>query len=98
MSNGINYGGDGCTIVIDLEEQGAKSRLKVFNSTQPEPEENQTLRFSSSRRARKREQAKGQGLGVGLRLVKEILQEQGGDIWCEPQHNGSNFVITLPHG
>lgn len=98
LSNGIKHGGPGCTIIIDLEEQGANSYLKVFNSGQPESDENQPLRFSSSRRSHKRDQDESQGLGLGLRLVKEIIKEQGGDIWCEPQHNGSNFVITLPHG
>jgi len=96
MSNGIDHGGDGCTIVIDLEEQGANSCLKVFNRDQSEPEKNRTVRVASSRRARKGEQAKG--LGLGLRLVKEIIKEQGGDICYEPQANGSNYVITLPHG
>jgi signal transduction histidine kinase len=97
MSNGIKHGGDGCTIIIDLEEEGAKSCMKVFNSGQPISEENQPLVFSSSRRPRKGDQSRDRGLGLGLRLVKEIINEQGGDICCEALSNGSNFVITLPH-
>lgn len=98
MSNSIKYGGDGCTISIDLEKQGANSCLKVFNSGQPVSEENRPLVFSPSRRSRKGDQARSQGLGLGLRFVKEIIKEQGGDICYEAQNNGSNFVITLPHG
>ncbi|OGP69240.1 MAG: hypothetical protein A2Z73_05760 [Deltaproteobacteria bacterium RBG_13_60_28] len=98
LSNSIKHGGDGCTIIIDLGEQGANSCLRVFNSGQPVSEENRPLAFSPSRRSRKGDQAGSRGLGLGLRLVKEIINEQGGDICYEAQNNGSNFVITLPHG
>lgn len=97
LSNGIKHGGDGCTIIIDLEDRGANFCLQVFNSGQPVPEENQPLLFSHSRRPEKGDGARGQGLGLGLRLVKEILKEQGGDLWYEPKNDGSNFVITLPN-
>jgi signal transduction histidine kinase len=97
LSNGIKHGGDGCTIVIDLEDRGANCCLQVFNSGRTAPEEDQPLLFSGSRRAEKGNGTRSQRLGLGLRLVKEIIKEQGGDIWYEPKNDGSNCVITLPH-
>ncbi|MFZ5450822.1 MAG: ATP-binding protein [Thermodesulfobacteriota bacterium] len=96
MSNGIKYGGDGCAIIIDLEERGANCILKVWNRGGQVFEEKQPLLFPGSRHVVKEEGA--EGLGLGLRLVKDIIKEQGGDIWYEPKGDGSNFVITLPHG
>lgn len=95
LSNGIKYGGEGCTITIDLEERGANCCLKVWNSGGQVFEENQPLLFPGSRHVIKEDGARG--LGLGLRLVKDIIKEQGGDIWYEPKGDGSNFVISLPH-
>ena len=37
-----------------------------------------------------------EGVGMGLFLVKEIINQHGGDIWYEAKDNGSDFVFTLP--
>lgn len=96
LSNGIHYGGDGCTIVIDLEERGAHYHLKVCNSSSLTSKD-RTMLFSHSKRAANGDKSRSQGLGLGLRLVKDIIKEQGGDLWYEAKNNGSDFVITLPH-
>lgn len=97
LDNGIKYGGDGCTIVIDVEEKAGNFFLKVKNSAQPHLEECQPLLFPGSRNLAAGDRAPSQGLGLGLRLVKDLIKEHGGDIWHEPQNNGANYVITLPH-
>ena len=38
---------------------------------------------------------KPEGLGLGLALARQILRNQGGDIWTEPAA-GTRFVIWLP--
>jgi signal transduction histidine kinase len=97
LGNGIKHGGDGCTIIIDLEERGANCCLKVQNSGRPGFAETTPLLFSGPVRPLQGDGARSQGLGLGLRLVKDIIKEQGGDLWYEPKNDGSNFVITLPH-
>lgn len=98
LTNGIKYGGRGCTIVLDLEDQGEFYRLNVYNSGQPIAADSCPHLFARSTHLTKDTARGGDGLGVGLSLVRDIVQEHGGDIWCEPQHNGSNFIFTLPHG
>ncbi|MBI4643712.1 MAG: HAMP domain-containing histidine kinase, partial [Deltaproteobacteria bacterium] len=71
--------------------------LQVFNSGELVQEENQPLLFSHSWRTGMGDKGRDQGLGLGLHLVKDIIKEHGGDIRYEPKHDGSNFVITLPH-
>ncbi|MEW6659248.1 MAG: hybrid sensor histidine kinase/response regulator [Thermodesulfobacteriota bacterium] len=97
LSNGIRHGGNGSTIVIDLEEQGDNFRLKVCNSSSFVPEENRSMLFSHNRRPGKGGKPRGQGLGIGLHLVKGIIKEHGGDLLHEAKNHGSDYVITLPH-
>lgn len=37
------------------------------------------------------------GIGLGLSIAKEIVEAQGGEIWCESElDDGSTFYFTLP--
>mgnify|MGYP002392111956 CR=1 FL=1 len=35
-------------------------------------------------------------MGLGLHLAKRIMQTQGGEIWYEPDEEGTTFTIALP--
>lgn len=94
LANGIKYGGTGCNIVIALEDQGSNCRLKVYNSGKPVPESYRPLLFSKAKQMNAG--AQGNGCGLGLYLSRDLLHEQGGDIWYEAQNDGSNFVMELP--
>ena len=94
ISNGIKYGGPGCTIVVDCEMQGSTSRLTVYNSGQTVPEALRSMLFS--RVNTKPSKKRCQGMGLGLSLSRDIIQNYGGDIWYEAVKGGSNFVISLP--
>jgi two-component system sensor histidine kinase/response regulator len=95
INNGIKYGGNGCTIVVDFETQGTSCRLNVYNTGKKVPEAFRSMLFSHGpemRCSRKRRS----NLGLGLCLSRDILQNHGGDIWYEPRTEGSNFVVSLP--
>jgi len=95
INNGMKYGGNGCTIVVDYELQATSCRLNVYNTGKKVPEAFRSMLFSQTpemRRATKRRTS----LGLGLSLSRDILQNHGGDIWYEPKGDGSNFVVSLP--
>jgi two-component system sensor histidine kinase/response regulator len=95
INNGIKYGGDGCTIVVDFETQGTNCRLNVYNTGKTVPEAYRSMLFSHGAEMR-RSKKRRSGLGLGLSLSRDILQNHGGDIWYEPTSDGSNFVVSLP--
>jgi CheY-like chemotaxis protein len=95
INNGIRYGGPGCTIMIDFETHGSGCRLNVYNTGKAVPEECRSMLFSSTPGLR-RSQKHPWGLGLGLSLSRDIIQNQGGDIWYEAKTDGSNFVMSLP--
>jgi DNA-binding response OmpR family regulator len=95
ITNGIKYGGDGCTIAVDFEADGSNCHLNVHNSGRTVPEAFRTMLFSYG--AKMRQSRKGrEGLGLGLSLSRDILQHNNGDIWYEAKTDGSNFVVSLP--
>lgn len=95
INNGIKYGGRGCTIVVDFENQGSAYHLQVYNTGQTVPEASRPMLFSPIRSMRPSKNRR-QGLGLGLSLSRDIIQNYGGDMWYEAQKDGSNFVISLP--
>jgi signal transduction histidine kinase len=83
MNNAIKYGGQGCTIRIDCEMQGARCRLTVYNTGQTVPKAHRAILFSPSRGMRlskKHRQGQGQGQDLGLSLSR----------------GGANFMIASP--
>jgi signal transduction histidine kinase len=95
INNGIKYGGDGCTIVVDFVTQGSNCRLNVYNTGKTVPEAHRSMLFSHGSEMRRSKKGRS-GLGLGLSLSRDILQNYGGDIWYEPTSDGSNFVVSLP--
>jgi signal transduction histidine kinase len=96
LNNAIKYGGPGCCILIKMEMHGSKCRLHVYNTGKPVPEGYRPLLFSKHLRlARKGKRDRG-SMGLSLYLSRDILKNQGGDIWYEPRVDGSNFVVSLP--
>ena len=92
LRNAINYGGHGCTICIEVNEDPHYFRLLVQNSGRPlSPKRRQEI-FTGERK----DGGNGQRVGLGLRLGREMLRSQGGDIFCESGQQGTNFIMTLP--
>jgi len=95
INNGIRYGGDGCSIIVDLEAQGPNYRLNVYNTGKTIPEARRSILFTYSPEMRRSKKGRT-GLGLRLHLSRDILQDNGGDLWYEPKTDGSNFVVSLP--
>jgi signal transduction histidine kinase len=92
LRNAINYGGHGCTICIEVDEDPHHFRLRVQNSGRALSPQSQQDIFTGG----KKKGGNGQGMGLGLHLGREVLRSQGGDIFCESGQQGTNFIMTLP--
>ncbi len=98
INNAIRHGGPGCAIGIDWQQQGVNCRLNVHNTGKPVPEEHRSMLFSNLAKKMRRASGSGAGMGLGLYLSRDIVSQHGGDLHYEPGQDGSNFVVTLPHG
>jgi len=96
LRNAIQYGGRGCTIAFGFEKRGSLCQMNVYNSGDPVPEGWRDRLFSKFTRAGGQGSKGSDGMGLGLYLIKKVLQRHGGEIWYEPNENGSNFIFTIP--
>jgi DNA-binding NarL/FixJ family response regulator len=80
ITNGITHGGRGCTIVVDLERDASRCRLHVYNPGKTVPAAYQPM-LCSYGQGICRSKKNRQGLGLGLSLSRDVIQNQGSDIW-----------------
>ena len=95
LSNAIHHADGEKVIVIRLERQNGQTRVSVFNTGTPIPEEalpNLWTKFYKVDKARTREYG---GSGIGLSIVKAILDGHGQQCGVENWENGVEFWFTL---
>jgi len=95
ISNALKYTNTGDEIIISAFVRYEKIYVSVKDTGVGIPEEFQSRIFD------KYVQVRGQdievrGTGIGLAVVKEIVNNHGGEIWCESKlDTGSTFIFTL---
>jgi signal transduction histidine kinase len=89
--NALKYGKDWMRLTAERE---AKSWIfGVVNGGTPIPKEKIPLLFKKFSRLVKSDD----GAGLGLYLVQKILEQHGGDVWCESKGgNGTGFFMKIP--
>lgn len=78
---------------IEISTRSYGSTVQVFFSDSGSgiPKELQTKIFSPFFTTK----SPGKGTGIGLSLSKKLMQQQGGDIWYDPNRPNTCFVIEL---
>jgi len=94
ISNALKFTEDGDKILIRSFVKQNRMCVSVKDTGKGIPEDYVEKIFD------KFVQVKGtedRGTGLGLSIAKEIVEAQGGEIWCESKlHEGSIFTFTLP--
>ena len=98
FTNAYKYSDDGAEIALGVEESSGKVRFYVRDTGRGIPEEaiphvfDRTYRVSGARTP-----TEVQGSGLGLSIVKSIVEQHNGRVWCESKFGeGSCFIVELP--
>jgi PAS domain S-box-containing protein len=97
VSNAIKYTPDGGAIEIRLEPDAGMLRWSIRDSGIGVPLSSQARLFEKFYRAENVATLETEGTGLGLYLVRLIMEQLDGRVWCESEEGaGATFLFTLP--
>ena len=96
ISNAIKYNVENGTIHIEAYEKYSKLCITVSDTGIGIPKEQLDTIFEKFVRI-EQTAVETSGTGLGLAIAKELVEANGGEIWCESElGKGSTFIFTLP--
>jgi signal transduction histidine kinase len=97
VSNAIKYTRDGGKIEIEMREADGEGRWQIRDSGLGVPAAAQARLFEKFYRADNVTTTDTEGTGLGLYLVRLIMEQLAGRVWCESvEGEGATFIFTLP--
>ena len=97
VSNAVNYTLPNGEVTIEIAWEGSHLRWSIHDSGIGIPKEALPRLFEKFYRAENALTVETEGTGLGLCLVRLILEQCAGRIWCESEEGkGTTFHFTLP--
>jgi PAS domain S-box-containing protein len=97
MSNAIKYTPAGGTIEVVLAQEDGHLRWQVKDSGIGIPKAAQPRLFEKFYRADNALAMETEGTGLGLNLVRLIIEQFGGTVWCDSEEgHGATFGFAVP--
>jgi signal transduction histidine kinase len=97
VSNALKFTPSGEQVRIEAREQGAEVVVEVSDTGPGISEEDQKKLFQRFFRSDAVRQQRVPGSGLGLSIVRAIIQQHDGGVYCRSQLGaGTTFGFTLP--
>jgi PAS domain S-box-containing protein len=97
LSNAVKYTPERGRIAISLQQHNGTVQWSVADSGVGIPRVAQDRLFERFYRADNAVAMEVEGTGLGLHLVRLIVEQSGGRVWCESEEgHGAIFSFTLP--
>lgn len=97
IGNAIKYSPPDTPVQVTLSQVKDLARIEVRDYGQGIAPEHLLHVFDLFYRAPDAQSSGASGLGLGLSIVKRIVEQHDGQIWCQSQPGqGSTFIVELP--
>jgi len=97
VSNAVKYTPPGGKIRVDMSQRNSLIRWSIRDSGIGIPKRAQSQLFEKFFRADNVYAIETEGTGLGLYMVRLIMKNSGGRIWCESEEGkGSTFTFEIP--
>ena len=99
LTNATKYGAENGRASLTVEEQGGEIEVAVWNEGQGFTAEEHSALFAKFSRLQNKNTADKRGSGLGLFLIKNILEQHGGEVWAESESGQwARFCFRFPRG
>jgi two-component system NtrC family sensor kinase len=95
ISNAIKYGESGGYIILNAELKENLVRFSVYNDGIVIKEDEKDNLFKKFSRLETEKNKKIKGTGLGLFIIKNIIDNLGGNIWLEAREKGNEFIFEI---
>jgi signal transduction histidine kinase len=97
LSNAVKFSPPGRRIWLAVERQTNRVMWRVRDEGPGLSTEDQARLFQGGVRLSPRPTAGEPSSGYGLAVARQLVEQLGGDIWCESQQGqGATFAVSLP--
>ncbi len=97
ITNAIKYSSEGSSVEVDLHQRDNIARLSVHNVGSVIAPDQLPLLFAPNYRTPEARSSSITGQGLGLAIVRALVEQHHGHIWCESTlEKGTTFIVELP--
>jgi len=95
ISNAIKYGEQGGHIILNAKLKKNLARFSVYNDGIVIKKDEKGSLFKKFSRLETEKNKKIKGTGLGLFIIKDIINNLGGNIWLEAREKGNEFIFEI---
>jgi signal transduction histidine kinase len=97
LSNAIKFTNTGGQVTLSARQNDHQIEVSIADTGIGIPEKNLAKLFRIDTMYHKRGTSGEAGTGLGLILCRDLLEQNGGNIWVHSEvDKGTNFTFTLP--
>jgi signal transduction histidine kinase/CheY-like chemotaxis protein len=95
LSNAIKFSPASSTISVQIDSNPNSLLLKVVDEGRGIPPDKLEAVFDRFQQVESADASKKGGTGLGLAICRSIIQQHGGAIWAQPNHNGPGTTLWV---
>ena len=95
LSNSVKFSPAGSTVAVQIDSNPNSLLVKVVDQGRGIPADKLEAVFDRFQQVESSDSSKKGGTGLGLAICRSIIQQHGGAIWAQANHNGPGTTLWV---